>query len=169
MEPKETTTRNSTPPDSLERVVLILGSNQGDRAACISRALALLTTIGQEEQRSRVYESDPWGSSTRWLPTGPPSPPLTSWAAGRRSSANSEASATRPSVTSPAPSTSTSSFTVHGSSSIPTSSSLIPSSPADDSPSFHSRNYSPRSSIPFSGKQSLHYWKSAPTTGASPA
>jgi 2-amino-4-hydroxy-6-hydroxymethyldihydropteridine diphosphokinase len=40
---------------------LIFGSNQGDRAALIDRAIARAAIIGAEERRSSLYESDPWG------------------------------------------------------------------------------------------------------------
>ncbi|MDR0766443.1 MAG: 2-amino-4-hydroxy-6-hydroxymethyldihydropteridine diphosphokinase [Odoribacteraceae bacterium] len=59
MQEKNRTTRNRTPDPA--HVVLILGSNQGDRAGNIDRAIALLDTIGTEERRSALYESDPWG------------------------------------------------------------------------------------------------------------
>jgi 2-amino-4-hydroxy-6-hydroxymethyldihydropteridine diphosphokinase len=42
-------------------VILIFGSNRGDRAANIDRAIFFMQAIGTEEKRSALYESDPWG------------------------------------------------------------------------------------------------------------
>jgi 2-amino-4-hydroxy-6-hydroxymethyldihydropteridine diphosphokinase len=60
MEEKSNSTKNNT-PDPTSRIILIFGSNQGNRAANLHRAAALATTIGNEERRSSLYESDPWG------------------------------------------------------------------------------------------------------------
>jgi 2-amino-4-hydroxy-6-hydroxymethyldihydropteridine diphosphokinase len=60
MEAKNHTIKNNT-PDASSRVILIFGSNQGDRAALIDRAIARVAIIGAEERRSSLYESDPWG------------------------------------------------------------------------------------------------------------
>jgi 2-amino-4-hydroxy-6-hydroxymethyldihydropteridine diphosphokinase len=60
MEAKNPTTRNNT-PDTPVRVILLFGSNQGDRAAAIDRAISFVASIGDEECRSTRYESAPWG------------------------------------------------------------------------------------------------------------
>ena len=48
--------------DSLHRVVLLLGSNQGDKASNLDKAIQLIgLKIGDVVLRSSVYETEPWG------------------------------------------------------------------------------------------------------------
>ena len=48
----------TTPEDG---VYLGLGSNLGDRAANLRRALALLAEVMRVDARSAIYETEPWG------------------------------------------------------------------------------------------------------------
>ena len=52
--------------DSLHRAVLLLGSNQGDKARNLEEAIQLIVVnIGNVVLRSSVYETEPWGFESR--------------------------------------------------------------------------------------------------------
>ncbi len=52
------------PPEGLQKVILLTGSNLGNRSGNLEKAISMIrTSVGQVQKQSSLFESAPWGNT----------------------------------------------------------------------------------------------------------